>query len=79
MTRETRHGNGAGGNGNGGFGGGFDDFDDFIRDREADAGRGWDDPEDPYEGFGRSKERSGSRPRQPGIDRALIESITRLP
>lgn len=77
MTRETRHGNGASGNGSGGFGGGFDDsFDDFIRDRETEHGAGWDDPHDPdpYADFGGGRRQA----RQPGIDRALVEAITRL-
>lgn len=72
MSSGTR----SGGNGNG-SGGGFDDFDDFIRDREEEFGGDWDNPRagyDPYEDFAGS--RSGAR--ASGIDRGLVDAIAQL-
>jgi uncharacterized membrane protein len=72
----TRHPNGAGGNG-AGSGGGFDDFDDFIRDRDDDPAERRDDPFggfDPYEDYARSH--SGAR--RPGLDRGLIDAVARV-
>lgn len=74
MTPGQKSGNGAG-NGNGA--GGFDDFDDFIRDREEELGENWDNPRagyDPYDDYARSQ--AGQR--QPGIDRGLVDAITRI-
>jgi hypothetical protein len=79
MSPGTRKG---GGNGNGA--GGFDDFDDLIRDREpSDEGeayggyedhpRGGYDPYEDYAGAG-----AGSRARQPGFDRGLVDGITKI-
>jgi hypothetical protein len=73
MSTESRHTNGSGGNG----AGGFDDFGDFIRDREEEFTSEWDDPgaeDDPYADFGGSQ-RSSARP---GIDRGLVDAITRM-
>lgn len=67
----------SGGAGNGNGAGGFDDFDDFIRDRDDVPGPGWDDPRagyDPYDDFARGQ--AGAR--QPGIDRGLVDAITRI-
>ncbi len=72
MSSGTRSGNGAG---NGA--GGFDDFDDFIRDREEEFGGEWENPRagyDPYEDYARAQ--SGAR--APGIDRGLVDAITRI-
>lgn len=74
MTPGTQSGNGSG-NGNGA--GGFDDFDDFIRDRNDDFSAEWENPRagyDPYEDFARSQ--GGQR--TPGIDRGLVDAITRI-
>lgn len=74
MTPGTQSGNGSG-NGNGA--GGFDDFDDFIRDREDPFEGASDNPRagyDPYEDYARSQ--AGAR--QPGIDRGLVDAITRI-
>jgi len=79
MSRGPRTGNGTG-SGNGA--GGFDDFDDFIRDRgEADEGPTYGGYEghprggyDPYEDYAGAQ--SGAR--QPGFDRGLVDSITRI-
>ncbi len=84
MTPGTRKGGDGNGNGNGA--GGFDDF--FIRDRDADGEtaeptgyadhpRGGYDPYEDYAGNGAGS--SGSaRARQPGFDRGLVDSITRI-
>lgn len=72
MTPGTRHGNGAGGNG----AGGFDDFDDFIRDREDDFEPGWSRSAaggDPYGDYGQAGGQRSTR--RPGIDRTLIDAI----
>jgi plasmid stabilization system protein ParE len=83
VSPDTRKGNGNGnGNGNGGSGsgggGGFDDFDDFIRDRDEAFEETFDNPRagyDPYEDFAGAK----SGPRQaPGFDRGLVDAITRI-
>lgn len=73
MSRGTQRGNGSNGDG----AGGFDDFDDFIRDREDDFGDEWENPRsgyDPYEDYARAQ--SGAR--TPGIDRGLVDAITRI-
>ncbi len=69
MSPGTERGNGAGGNG----AGGFDDFDDFIRDREDEFSSSWDDPADPYADFGRRRSA-----REPGFDRGLVDAIVRI-
>lgn len=79
MSPGTRKGNGANGNGNGsGSGaGGFDDFDDFIRDREEEFPPPEDHPRgsyDPYEDYAGAQ----ARARQPGFDRGLVDAITRI-
>lgn len=77
MTPGPQSGKGTGGNGNGNGAGGFDDFDDFIRDREDEFGESWDNPRagyDPYDDYARSQ----SSARQPGIDRGLVDAITRI-
>jgi hypothetical protein len=82
MTPGTRKGGGSGnGNGNGD---GFDDF--FIRDRGDDGERvesgGYEDHPragyDPYEDFAGARAGSSSRARQPGFDRGLVDSITKI-
>ncbi len=83
MTPGTRKGGDGNGNGSGNGAGGFDDF--FIRDRDADGEReepaGYEDHPrggyDPYEDYA-SSSGSSSRARQPGFDRGLVDSITRI-
>jgi hypothetical protein len=70
MSPASRSGNGAGGNG----AGGFDDFDDFIRDRESEFGEPETEGFDPYEDFGRARAGAG----RSGIDRGLVEAIVRI-
>lgn len=77
---------GPGGNGNGN---GFDGFDDFIRDREQEFSS-WDDPADPWGDYARqagSQSRGGhgghghgarGRSSRPGVDRTIVESISRI-
>jgi hypothetical protein len=78
VTPGTRKG---GGNGNGNGAGGFDDFDDFIRDRDDETdgpGEAYEHPRagyDPYEDFASSQ--SGQR-QAPGFDRGLLDAITRI-
>lgn len=83
MTPGTRKG-GDSGNGNGA--GGSDDF--FIRDHDEDGERaepgGYEDHPrggyDPYEDFAGASAGAGAgaRPRQPGFDRGLVDSITKI-
>lgn len=90
MSPGTRKG---GGNGNGNGAGGFDDFDDFIRDREEEAGEsqdqgGYEDHPrgdyDPYADFAGAGAGPGAGPgdgaraRQPGFDRGLVDGITKI-
>jgi hypothetical protein len=75
MSPGTRKG---GGDGNGNGAGGFDDFDDFIRDRDDEPGEAYEHPRagyDPYEDFAGAQ--SGQR-QAPGFDRGLIDAITRI-
>jgi hypothetical protein len=65
MNPEGRETNGSGGNGSGGF----EDFGDFIRDREDEFTIDWDEPE-----FARDPRAGASQ----GFDRGLIDSIARL-
>jgi hypothetical protein len=82
MTPGTRKG--GDGNGNGDGAGGFDDF--FIRDREGDGERagqsGYEDHPragyDPYEDYAGAGAGGSARARQPGFDRGLVDSITRI-
>ncbi|MBJ7458185.1 MAG: hypothetical protein JHD02_03255 [Thermoleophilaceae bacterium] len=78
MSQDSRRGGGNGSNGSG-----FDDFDDFIRDREpteTEASNGGHEGGysrggfDPYADFAGA----GSRSRQPGFDRGLVDGITRI-
>ncbi|MFT4048752.1 MAG: hypothetical protein QM648_02835 [Solirubrobacterales bacterium] len=72
MNPASRSSNGGNGNGNGA--GGFDDFDDFIRDRESEFGEPEAEGFDPYADF-RAGHGGSTRP---GIDRGLVEAIVRI-
>lgn len=75
MSPGTRKG---GGDGNGNGAGGFDDFDDFIRDRDDEPGEAYEHPRagyDPYEDFAGAQ---SSQRQAPGFDRGLIDAITRI-
>lgn len=85
MSPGTRKGDGNGnGNGAGNGAGGFDDF--FIRDRDDDGERagpsGYEDHPragyDPYEDYAGGGGGAGARARQPGFDRGLVDSITKI-
>ncbi|MBJ7355056.1 MAG: hypothetical protein JHC98_09540 [Thermoleophilaceae bacterium] len=82
MSPGTRKGGENGGNGAGNGAGGFDDF--FIRDRddEQTAPTGYEDHPrggyDPYEDFASGSGAGSTRARQPGFDRGLVDSITRI-
>jgi hypothetical protein len=81
VTSGTRKGGDGDGDGNGA--GGFDDF--FIRDRDDEnerpgAAGGYEGHPrggyDPYEDYAGAN--AGGRARQPGFDRGLVDSITRI-
>lgn len=82
MNPGTRKGGDGNGNGNGDGAGGFDDF--FIRDREGEGTEpsGYEDHPrsgyDPYEDYAGTSSGGSARARQPGFDRGLVDSISKI-